>query len=62
MTEPKDRLKQLRENLGLKQSELAEKTGINPSSIKQIEAGYAKLSVKIALLIKKKLSKLLLEN
>lgn len=57
MTEPKDRLKQIRENLGLKQSELAEKTGINPSSIKQIEAGYAKLSVKIALLIKKKVVK-----
>ena len=30
MTEPKDRLKQIRENLGLKQSELAEKNWYQP--------------------------------
>lgn len=57
MTEPKDRLKQLRTLLNISQNGLSISLGLKPNVINSIENGPQKLSVKIALLIKKKVVK-----
>lgn len=57
MTEPKDRLKQLRALLNISQNGLSISLGLKPNVINSIENGPQKLSVKIALLIKKKVVK-----
>lgn len=45
----KDRLKQLRNALGLSQPQLAAVTGISTHTINNVEGGYQKLSVRMAL-------------
>jgi len=48
VTRPKNRIRELRIEKGLKQSELAEKVGIFQSELSEIETGVRKPSVYLA--------------